>query len=266
MTAYQNQSRRATPDLIDVFIIILLAGAIDIFIFTIATQFVARNTFQQLPSFLTDAYKAVWASVVSGTAGVGLVIVKSLRSTRIRRPNYLLWVLATAGTSVVAIVLVAILAQILNPRPALTVPPGVALISSGMSAPSTFEFKPLPGAPGAEFDLVGTFAVSSNEVTGELKSGSFTIPNGLKYAPQKISEAAFRVCYLHSVYGADQMDLFPPIAKSENAIPLNIAPEMGKAYTIPPGKFKFQLPSDINPQRAWLCSALNTDFGYIPMQ
>jgi hypothetical protein len=53
---------RASPDLIDAFIVILIATAVDIFVFSMATQFI---------------YSAIWTSVVSGGAGIGMAILKA---------------------------------------------------------------------------------------------------------------------------------------------------------------------------------------------
>ncbi|MDK4723387.1 hypothetical protein PH552_28945 [Rhizobium sp. CNPSo 3968] len=270
MAVHQRQVLR--PDLIDIFIIVLIAGAIDIFIFTIATQFISRTTFQHLPTFLTDAYKTVWASAVSGSAGVGLVIIKSLRTPSNRRPNYGIWVLGVAGVLLLAILAIAIIAKVLNPRPPIDVPPGVALISYGVPGPANFEFKPLPG--GGDFQLIGTFSVKGDDrgakaktVVGNLQSGYFVIPQSQPYGPPKeVKELAFQVCYIHTVFDAEQRDNFPPVGKSENAIDIDVKPIAGQRYPIGARDFSFTLPDDVDPDRAWLCAALVTDFGYIPMQ
>jgi tetratricopeptide (TPR) repeat protein len=114
---HQDQLARSNPDLIDVFIIILLAGAVDVFIFSMATQFINNPVFQNLPTFITDAYKAVWTSAVAGTAGIGAAIVKAFsRPSGSQTPNYLVYVLATAAGIFVLIVGLAYISLQLTPR------------------------------------------------------------------------------------------------------------------------------------------------------
>lgn len=85
------------PDLIDAFIVLLLAAAIDIFVFAMATQFINSPVFQKLPSFITDAYTAIWTSVVAGAAGIGAAILKAVnRPAGTQTPNYLVYVLVTS--------------------------------------------------------------------------------------------------------------------------------------------------------------------------
>jgi hypothetical protein len=99
---------RASPDLIDAFIVILIATAVDIFVFWMATQFISNPAFQTLPSFITDSYSAIWASVVSGGAGIGVAFLKALtRKPGQHPPNYLLHALLTALGLFLAIVMLA---------------------------------------------------------------------------------------------------------------------------------------------------------------
>jgi|SRR6185295_771271 len=99
------------PDLIDAFIILLLAAAIAIFVFAMATQFISSPVFQKLPSFVTDTYTAVWSSVVAGAAGIGGALLKALtRTPGAQTPNYLFYVVFTAIGLIVLIVGLAFLA------------------------------------------------------------------------------------------------------------------------------------------------------------
>jgi tetratricopeptide (TPR) repeat protein len=110
---------KANPELIDVFIIILMAGAIDIFVFSMATQFVHDPVFQNLPSFIKDAYTAVWTSAVAGGAGIGAAIVKAFtRSPGTQTPNYIVYVLVTALAVFVAIFGVAYASRYVFPTEA----------------------------------------------------------------------------------------------------------------------------------------------------
>lgn len=107
------------PDLIDAFIVILIAAAVDIFIFWMATQFIQNPAFQNLPSFVTDTYTAIWTSTLTGTAGIGAAIVKAFtRKPGQHAPNYLLYVLLTALGFFVAIVVLAYVSTTLTqPQP-----------------------------------------------------------------------------------------------------------------------------------------------------
>jgi hypothetical protein len=51
----ESGRQRPTPDLADAFIILLLAAALDIFVFWLASQAVGNPVFDKLPSFITDA-------------------------------------------------------------------------------------------------------------------------------------------------------------------------------------------------------------------
>jgi F0F1-type ATP synthase membrane subunit c/vacuolar-type H+-ATPase subunit K len=105
------------PDLIDAFIVLLLAAAIDIFVFAMATQFINNPVFQKLPSFITDAYTAVWTSVVAGAAGIGAAILKTVnRPPGTQTPNYLVYVLVTA-LSIVAVIIGLALVALWLPKP-----------------------------------------------------------------------------------------------------------------------------------------------------
>jgi hypothetical protein len=90
MRGQKSEEAKVRPGLIDVFIVLALAGAIDIFIFAMATQFINNPVFDKLPSFITDAYSAIWSSAVAGAAGVGAAIAKVLtRKSGSATPNYL---------------------------------------------------------------------------------------------------------------------------------------------------------------------------------
>ena len=90
-------TKRVHPDLIDAFIVVVVAAAIDIFIFAMATQFINNPAFQKLPYFITDAYTAMWTSVVAGGAGIGAAVVKAFtRKPGVQTPNYVIYVISTA--------------------------------------------------------------------------------------------------------------------------------------------------------------------------
>jgi hypothetical protein len=269
VTPNQDMTQRPSPDLIDIFIILLLAASIDIFIFTIAAQFINSAAFQRLPAFVTDAYSSIWASVVSGGAGIGLVIIKSLSARRAQKPNYLLFVSIAAAALLAAILGIAIVSQHLNPRPPIYPPPGVALIDTSKISNSAaeFEFDSLPGGPMVSYRLTGTYQVKGSEVSGHLKGGFLTTTESFApLFPMSITRLVFRSCYIHPVGGIDQMDIFPAIGKARNSKDLDIKLEKNKTYEFPEMDFIFDLPPDFQPNRIWLCAGMENGAGYFPAQ
>jgi hypothetical protein len=259
-----SPSVKPSLDLVDIFIVLLFSASIVIFIFTIGTQFINSPAFQILPAFVTDAYSAIWASLASGGAGVGLVVVKSLLQDRTARPNYFLYVALTSTAFVFAVIAIAMVSQYLNPRPPLYPPTGVTLLDK--AGPASFEFSSLPGSQ-ASVRMKGTYQVKDGEVSGHLDEGSVTT-TALFQPPfsMTLSRLEMRSCYIHPVYGADQMDVFPPIGKSENTQDINIKLEKDHTYELPKMNFKFKLANDARLNRTWLCAALDNDAGYMPAQ
>jgi hypothetical protein len=257
-------SAKPSLDLVDIFIVLLFAASIDIFILTIGTQFSNNSVFQVLPAFVTDAYSAIWASLASGGAGVGLVVVKALIQHRTARPNYFLFVSVTATVLLVAILAIAVVSHFLNSRPSPNPPPGVTLLEK--TGPATFEFGSLPGSQ-ASVQMTGTYQVKDREVRGHLDHGSVTT-TAFFQSPfsTTLRRLVIRSCYIHSVYGADQMDIFPPIGKSENSQQISIKLEKNHTYELPKMDFVFELPKDARLNRTWLCAALDHDAGYMPVQ
>ena len=98
--------KRTPPGLTDSLIIILIAGALVIFILWATSRLMALNLFENLSPWLERSYNAVWTSVVSGTAGIGLVIVKAFRRRPDQEsPNYLMLIGIWALSMLLVIVL-----------------------------------------------------------------------------------------------------------------------------------------------------------------
>jgi hypothetical protein len=172
--------------------------------------------------------------------------------------------LLTAGAFLFAIFMISFLAYRLAPVSILSVPPDVALITGRNMAQRQFEFSALPGSP-QMYHLKGNYAVQEGKVSGELKIGVFkTAENFAPLFATSITGLLFQVCFLHSIRGADQMDVFPIVPKSDYAIDLNIPLEKGKTYDLPPMTFVFDLPQNAEPNRTWLCAGITNTFGYYP--
>ncbi len=97
--ASQTVTRNNTPGFLDAIIIILVSSATVIFLLWATSRTLNINAFESLPAWLEKAYNAIWASVVAGTAGIGLAIVNVFtRKPEHPRPNYLLLIgITTVG-------------------------------------------------------------------------------------------------------------------------------------------------------------------------
>jgi hypothetical protein len=107
--ALHAQVRKATkkssaPGFLDSIIIILVSGAIVIFLLWATSRTLGINAFEHLPDWLEKAYNAVWTSAVAGTAGIGLAIVKTFtKKPDDPRPNFLLMIGITTITMLLLI-------------------------------------------------------------------------------------------------------------------------------------------------------------------
>jgi hypothetical protein len=264
-----SNKQRVSADAIDVFIILLLATALDIFVLSLATQFVGSAAFMRLPDFLTSTYSAIWTSLASGVAGLGLVVVKALGTRRARRPNYLLWTPVSAGGLLLTIVAIAILTRMLNPYPRPEPPREVFQIdlSGQPSEPRQFEFSPLAGSRAA-VHMVGTYSTDGKIVKGEMTSGELETSESYQLIfPMDLQRVAFRACYFRKLGGVEQMDVFPSRSSKSNSTELKVAMKTGRQLiTLPPFKFSFAVPADAENGRIWLCAAIENSVGYIPAQ
>ncbi|MEA2879099.1 MAG: hypothetical protein QOF14_4295 [Hyphomicrobiales bacterium] len=259
---------KAHPDLIDALIIILIAGAVDIFLFAMAAQFISSPVFQKLPSFITDAYTAIWSSIVAGGAGIGGAIVKAFtRKANVQAPNYLVYVLATAILGLIAILLLAVVALRIAPSGAsLQIPPGVHRLNpkSNDGREQTFDLERPAASSGpavVTYVLKGKISLKEGKVSGRLENGIFrTGENFAPLGPVRITRLEFSTCYIRRIASNDQIDSYPP-PKSANAQDLDIVLERNKTYTLPPMDFSFELPADSDSDKMWLCAAIRQDTG-----
>lgn len=167
----------------------------------------------------------------------------------------------------IAIIAIAAAFHWLNPHPALNTPPGVTLIdpTKDSTQPISFEFVTLPGDP-TPHRLSGTFTVSGGEVHGNLHHGTFTTTDQLPYVPPFLTKLTFNICYIHPVNGMDQKDVFPLVGKTDNSIPLNIRLKANMTYELPVMQFTLKIPTEAQPNRTWLCAAIENPAGYFVSQ
>jgi hypothetical protein len=96
--------KSSAPGFLDSIIIILVSGAIVIFLLWATSRTLGINAFEHLPDYLEKAYNAVWTSVVAGTAGIGLAIVNTFtKKPDDPRPNFLLLIGITTITMLLLI-------------------------------------------------------------------------------------------------------------------------------------------------------------------
>ncbi len=87
------------PGFVDSLIIIFVSAALVIFLLWATARTLGLETFEHLPSWLQDSYKAMWTSIAAGTAGIGLAVFKVLtRKEDDPRPNYLLLIAITTAS------------------------------------------------------------------------------------------------------------------------------------------------------------------------
>jgi hypothetical protein len=106
----KREQTSTSPGFLDSIIILLVSAALVIFLLwaTSRTQGLG-DTFEHLPDWLRDSYRAIWASVVTGATGIGLLIVKGFKEKGNPRPNYLLYIL---GTTVLLLLLIFFLPKV----------------------------------------------------------------------------------------------------------------------------------------------------------
>jgi hypothetical protein len=142
------ERRRAPSGLTDSLIIILISGALVIFVLWAASRLMGLNLFENLSPWLERSYNAVWTSVVSGGAGIGLVLLKAFRRRPDQEsPNYLMLIGIWSLSMLLVIVLLPrvlmFASQVSGSKPTYTVE--TSLVSGGFS-PSFFGGQPqLPG-------------------------------------------------------------------------------------------------------------------------
>ncbi|WP_442755893.1 hypothetical protein ACNHKD_04355 [Methylocystis sp. JAN1] len=254
------------PDLVDAFIIFLLATAIDIFLFTIATQFVARPVFSSLPQFMTSTYTSIWTSLVTGGAGIGLVIVKSLGAKKRVHPDYLRAIGFTASGLLVGIFLIVGISLFLNRVELQRPPAGATLVDfeSTLNSRRTFEFVPIPGT-NLDYKIQGTYYVADKKLKGEVTSAKLsTDTNYASPLPQTLSKLFVSVCYLHFSDGRDEMQIRPWPSKSANSRDIHVELKKNISATFASFPFEIDLPEGAEAGRTWLCGGATFSGGYIP--
>jgi hypothetical protein len=268
--ALQLQEKDPKPDLTASLIILLISAAITIFVFWISSQYLGQENFTRLPDWIVGTYKGVWSSAVTGTAGIGLALVKAFTSRGRPQPHYLKYIGITTACLLVPIAVIVLIPAFVpqvQGRKLMQPPAGVARIDSKSTAHTDFDLEAQPQTVPVRYVLKGSFAVANGKLTGHLASGRVNVAKELPKAfPDAITRISFRACYLGPVNGVDQMTVYPDNPKSRDSIEVKLALTPGASYDLPSGDFAFELPEGKNLDRSWLCAALWNGIGYFPAQ
>lgn len=259
------------PDIVDVFIIILLAAAIDIFVFWMATQFTAIPVFQTLPGFVTGAFSGIWTSVATGTAGIGLVLVKYIGTARADRPNYFVYVAGTAAGLFVVILLLAVVSIFVirlkdgstSPRP---LPPLGAFLLDIPTDGSDQILNQNNGNQYFSYSYEGTVALKGQTLQGTLKPSTFTTSE--KFVPlsgQTLNAIAVNFCHWKWIGSSWSVDWSPVHNGVKNSASINVPLKTSQTVPLPQLPFEIPIPSDADRSQSWLCVRLNfNDGGFFP--
>lgn len=257
-TPVQRETR--PPDLVEVFIILLISAALIIFIFWIATQYVGSDRFQNLPSFVTATFKSVWTAVATGATGIGLALVKAFSNHGKPQANYLMYIAIC-----VACVLVPVGLLIASTTPSVKVqppPPNVVIIDYSKTTPTDFDLEnPTPGSP-LMYSLKGSFVVRNGVLEGKLVSGKIQMPKappGVQVV--SLTRISFRACYNDPTAPQLFRNIYPVVPKADDSLDASLALPPEAKLSLPTGGFTFSLPDPKHVSAAWICAALWLDTG-----
>ncbi|MGZ2455643.1 hypothetical protein [Rhizobium anhuiense] len=267
----RTSAQSVRPDIVDVFIIILLAATLDIFVFWMATQFIASPVFQNLPAFVTGAFTGIWTSIATGTAGIGLVLVKYFGTTKTDRPNYFVYVAGTAA-GLFAVILVLAIASIFvgqlgdGAKPPKPLPISGAFLLDIPPDGSEQIFNKESGNPYFSYSYQGTVALKGQNLEGTLKPSTFR--TSAKFTPlpgQTLNAIAVKFCHWKWIGSAWSVDWSPLHNGVKNSAQINVPLTPNQTVPLPEVPFEIPVPSDADRAQSWLCVRLNfNDDGFIP--
>jgi len=257
--------RSRTPDLPEVFIILLISAAVVIFLFWISTQFLGAATFQNLPSWLTAVFRKVWAAVGAGATGIGLALLKAFTSRGQPQPDYFKYISLSVGGF---LIIIFVLIKISSPKPMgpYPPPPNTSAIDYNKAGDTEFDLEN-PSTIPLLYRLQGSFTVRNGILTGHLASGKLGVPHILpELFPHAITRISFRACYNDPTAPETVRNIFPPTPKAHDSLDVNLSLKPDATYTLQPADFTFELPPRNHVSAAWLCAALSNDVGYFPAE
>jgi hypothetical protein len=265
--------KAAQPDIVDVFIIILLASAIDIFLFWMATQFTANPVFQKLPDFVSGAYSGVWTSIATGTAGIGLVIAKYLSQRHKDHINYFLYVSSTSigfFVIIIAISLISLFTDKSRVQAQIPPKPPVSFSSFRLDIPSDGTdqiFDQNDNTWGWDYSYKGRISLIDRKLKGALQPSIFRTSLAFRPLPdQTLRRISADICYWKLINGAWYVEWFPPHSNTKNSVEINIPMKADMSANMPGFDFNITAPNEADLKESWLC--LKIDFnggGFVPI-
>jgi hypothetical protein len=225
-------TRTAQPDVVDVFIILLLASAVVIFLFWMATQFTNNPVFQKLPEFVSGAYSGVWTSIATGTAGIGLVVVKYLSQRQRDHINYFFYVLSTAAGLFVLILATSFISLVIQKQDRGSPKPSVPLSSFQLNIPSDGTdqiFDQNDSVWQWNYNYKGKISLKDGKFRGTLLPSIFRTSQDFKPLPdQTLRRISADICYWKLVNGNWYVDWYPNHSTVNNSVEIDVplAPNM----------------------------------------
>jgi hypothetical protein len=233
-----------------------------------ATQFVANPVFQTLPGFVSIAYNGIWTSLASGTAGIGLIIIKYLSQNTRRSINYFLYVAGTAiglFLLIIAISLISLkLTAPIGPKPT---PPFTSFRLDIPADGADQRFDQSDGAWGVLYTYKGLISLTGRTLKGRLEPSTFKTSQDYQPLPgQTLLSLAVNVCHWKYINGNWFVDWSPWHNSVKNSSELNIPLKANTNEILPPVDFTIQAPDDADLSESWLCIRLNFNGGgYFPI-
>ena len=264
-----RQLESRPPDLIEVFIILLISAAAIIFIFWISTQYLGSDEFKNLPGWIVAVFSNIWTAVGTGATGVGLALVKALSTRGKPQPNYLKYVgLCVAGLLVPIALLITITQVSSDHGPVATQPPNTVTIDRNKIDKTDFDLEVPFGFPTPlKYTLRGSFRVQDGAVIGHLDSGKVAVSQFLPEGfPHMINRISFRACYIDSRDPRQPRNIFPVTPKTRDSVDTSLQIKPDASYSIPSADFGFDLPPAAHIRAMWLCAALQTETGMFPAE
>jgi hypothetical protein len=238
-------------------IIILASCSLVIFVFTIGAKFLGRDTFDKLPDFLKDSYKALWsAGVVAGGALVGSV-ADALSRRESTKENFLFYIMGTTLAIMILIVGTIELTKTTEP-PQFSVPVGAKAIDirENTSKPVDF-FLQYRGFGGNPVRILGSYEVKAGTLFGNV-SGSELDPM-VTAAPANVhlSAISIHVCYLANRNGMPTFAQSPELPTSSNREAISTAANISVPYKIPDFKFSIDVAHIDNIGPPYICGYID---------
>jgi hypothetical protein len=226
--------------------------------------------FQNVPKYISDVFTSIWGSIATGSAGIGLVIVKYLRQVHFNHPNYFAY---TMTTTVIFIMLVAGLQSLIQPiddGSTIQPPAEATLISldAGLQNKEiSFELSPPIAGQQATYAMKGFYMIVNNKLKGHVEPIRFTTTSQFNpQFPMHLTRASIQICYIHILGGIPGrpdlngkwgMQSYPMTKKSYNSSPdFDVVLTPSSTISIPEFNFEIEMPKDLKSDRAWLCGAI----------